>query len=159
MPRTAKDLYPQAAHRRQTEPRSSAVATRPWAMQYEIVSVTHRSVDLPRRSEPVVEYEFRIALSDNLDPATVVAELFPQERLQGLVEIRFDSRHPQTVDVIVNDGDALISSFITASRIGQEVGPVATSMAATILRARHRSRFYRLRAEDDTQGNNRRSWH
>ena len=159
MARTAKDLYPHAAHRRQTEPRSSAVATRPWAMLYEIVSVTHRSVDLPRRSEPVVEYEFRLALRDSLDPATVVAELFPQERLQGLVEIKFDSRHPQTVDVIVNDGDALISSFITAARIGQEVGPVVTSMAATILRARHRSRFSRLRAEDETQDNNRRSCH
>ena len=140
MPRTAKDLYPHAAHRRQTEPRSSAVATRPWAMLYEIVSVTHRSVDLPRRSEPVVEYEFRLALSDSLDPATVVAELFPQERLRGLVEVKFDSRHPQTVDVIVKDGDALISFFITAARIGQEVGPVVASMTATILRARHRSR-------------------
>ena len=157
MARTAKDLYLQAAHRRQTEPRSSAVATRPWAMLYEIVSVTHRSVDLPWRSRPVAEYEFRLALSDSLDPATVVAELFPQERLRGLVEVKFDSRHPQTVDVIVKDGDALISSFITAARIGQEVGPVVASMAATILRARHRSRFYRLRAEDETQGNNLRS--
>jgi hypothetical protein len=33
------------------------------------------------------------------------------------------------------------------------------SMTATILRARHRSRFSRLRAEDETQDNNRRSCH
>jgi hypothetical protein len=141
------------------QPVGALAIHRPWAMLHEIVSVTHRSVDLPRRSEPVVEYEFRLALSDSLDPATIVAELFPQERLQGLVEIKFDSRHPQTVDVIVKDGDALISFFITAARIGQEVGPVVASMTATILRARHRSRSYRLGAEDETQGNNRRSCH
>jgi hypothetical protein len=33
------------------------------------------------------------------------------------------------------------------------------SMTATILRARHRSRFSRLRAEDETQDNNRHSCH